>query len=193
MGPHTDVDYATLDEAMTNCMDFTADELTRIHSEQKSKPAGTRPHVLLILDDLLHDPEGAASRGAIESLFSKGRHLNLSAIYLSQADKRGCTKDMKNNADVILFGALAPDQAGRLHGFLNGTGMSKAKFKAWCQSSIVPHRICVAFSHANELALVELKLDRVPTAHSHQTSRGMSLLLCCDNAEFYLTAIVGRW
>ena len=75
------------------------DTMTRANSNQ---PKDKRQNVLLILDDCISDATIKTSK-PFELLFTRGRHINISIIFISQYLKAAITPVIRNNIDFCLF------------------------------------------------------------------------------------------
>ncbi len=75
------------------------DTMTRVNSNQ---PKDKRQNVLLILDDCISDATIKTSK-PFELLFTRGRHINISIIFISQYLKAAITPVIRNNIDFCLF------------------------------------------------------------------------------------------
>lgn len=75
------------------------DTMTRANSNQ---PKDKRQQVLLILDDCISDATIKNSK-PFELLFTRGRHINISIIFVSQYLKAAITPVIRNNIDFCLF------------------------------------------------------------------------------------------
>ena len=75
------------------------DTMTRANSNQ---PKDKRQQVLLILDDCISDTTIKNSK-PFELLFTRGRHINISIIFVSQYLKAAISPVIRNNIDFCLF------------------------------------------------------------------------------------------
>ena len=75
------------------------DTMTKANSNQ---PKDKRQNVLLILDDCISDATIKTSK-PFELLFTRGRHINISIIFISQYLKAAITPVIRNNIDFCLF------------------------------------------------------------------------------------------
>lgn len=73
--------------------------MTRLNS---NKPKDKRQNILLILDDCISDATIKTSK-PFELLFTRGRHINISIIFISQYLKAAITPVIRNNIDFCLF------------------------------------------------------------------------------------------
>lgn len=73
--------------------------MTRANSNQ---PKNKRQNILLILDDCISDATIKNSK-PFELLFTRGRHINISIIFVSQYLKAAITPVIRNNIDFCLF------------------------------------------------------------------------------------------
>jgi hypothetical protein len=105
-----------------------------IHAAEKGKKLGRFSHVLIVFDDGLGDSSLEHSK-AMEFLFTKGRHLNLSAIVISQAVNRLLTPTIKGSASHIIFGRLNPD-AYKVLGKSMFMGMRLREFEDWVHVNV---------------------------------------------------------
>jgi hypothetical protein len=101
---------------------------------EKAKQLGHYVHVLVVFDDGLGDSSLQHSK-AMEYLFTKGRHANLSAIVISQAANRLLTPTIKASASHVLFGRLNPDACKVLAKSLF-TGMRTTECEDWVHSNV---------------------------------------------------------
>lgn len=75
------------------------DTMTRANS---NKPDKERQQILLILDDCISDEKLNNSK-PFELLFTRGRHINISIIFVSQYLKAVIKPVIRNNIDFCLF------------------------------------------------------------------------------------------
>jgi hypothetical protein len=80
-------------------------KMQKLIDHQKSIPKDKRQIVLLIMDDLLSDPEARKSP-LILSAFCEGRHFGLQPILISQVGNHVLTPVVKNNASYIFISRL---------------------------------------------------------------------------------------
>lgn len=79
--------------------------LERLIEYQKSVPREKRQIVLLVMDDLLSDPEARRSP-LILSVFCEGRHYGVQPILISQVGNHILTPVIKNNASYMFISRL---------------------------------------------------------------------------------------
>ncbi len=75
------------------------DTMTRTNSKTTNDK---KQNVLLILDDCISDATIKTSK-PFELLFTRGRHINISIIFISQYLKAAITPVIRNNIDFCLF------------------------------------------------------------------------------------------
>ena len=109
-------------------MAYSDDMLTNIWNKQESDVLNTKmkaKHVLVVLDDCLSTPEAIRSP-VIGEYYTRGRHLHVSMICISQHTSQLLTPIMRANSDIILWSKLNRQQLEQL--WLSTTNITKADF-----------------------------------------------------------------
>jgi hypothetical protein len=91
-------------------------------------------HILMVFDDGLGDTSLEKSK-ALEYLYTKGRHANVSVILISQAPNRLLTPFVKASASHIVFGRLNPD-AYKVLSKSMFHGMRQKEFEDWVHTNL---------------------------------------------------------
>jgi hypothetical protein len=97
--------------------------MTRTNAKQ---PKDQRQNVLLILDDCISDATIKTSK-PFELLFTRGRHINISIIFISQYLKAAITPVIRNNIDFCLFSQVNAQGLKLIYEEYN-YNLSKAEF-----------------------------------------------------------------
>ncbi len=82
--------------------DFINNLITKMTKLNAHKQETERTNILLILDDCISDIHIKTSK-PFEVLFTRGRHINISIIFVSQYLKSAITPVIRNNIDYCLF------------------------------------------------------------------------------------------
>ena len=84
---------------------YSDDKLQRLIDHQKSIPSNKRQKLLLVMDDLLSDPQARRSP-LILGVFCEGRHYGVQPILISQVGNHILTPVIKNNASYMFISRL---------------------------------------------------------------------------------------
>ena len=94
------------------------------NAQEKRKPKD-RPHILFVFDDCLASPE-AVRNPMLTKIWALGRHVNLSAILISQHTAVLLSPIIKANSDILLWSKLNRQQLEVL--WLSTTNIDKKEF-----------------------------------------------------------------
>jgi hypothetical protein len=122
-------DYAFLPEGLV--MPFKESVLEQLWKRQKNTPREKREHILVVLDDVLSDPQAVRSHN-VGRLYALGRHNFISCIVISQVANHVLSPVMKQNSDFILWSRLNKNQLGILWESMNG--VEKRDFVRWAET-----------------------------------------------------------
>ena len=96
-------------------MPYDEERLERLWNTQEAREPEERPHILLVLDDVLGDPAARWSE-MVDKAFIKGRHIFLSVILISQVSNLVLTPVRLQQADIVLYSSLNRRQLENLWG-----------------------------------------------------------------------------
>ena len=82
--------------------DFINNLITKMTFKNANKPSHEKHNILLIMDDCISDAQIKTSK-PFEKLFTRGRHINISIIFVSQYLKAAVSPVIRNNIDFCLF------------------------------------------------------------------------------------------
>lgn len=92
------------------------------------------PHTLLVLDDVLG---GEADRArCVQAVFTRGRHVKLSCILISQVANHVVTPIIRGNCDSILFSVLNRAQMKTVRECFPGDRPTEREFMAWVSKHV---------------------------------------------------------
>ena len=84
--------------------DFSTTKINIILGHQKkSKDSNNPKQCLKILDDTIGQKLDISFKTNLDLLFSRGRHYNISIIFISQYIKNYISTTIRNNIDYLLF------------------------------------------------------------------------------------------
>ena len=84
--------------------DFSTTKINKILEHQKkSKDSKNPKQCLIILDDTIGQKLDISFKTNLDLLFSRGRHYNISIIFISQYIKNYISTTIRNNIDYLLF------------------------------------------------------------------------------------------
>ena len=84
--------------------DFSTTKINKILEHQKkSKDSNNPKQCLIILDDTIGQKLDISFKTNLDLLFSRGRHYNISIIFISQYIKNYISTTIRNNIDYLLF------------------------------------------------------------------------------------------
>ena len=84
--------------------DFSTTKINKILEHQKkSKDSNNPKQCLIILDDTIGQKLDISFKTNLDLLFSRGRHYNISIIFISQYIKNYISTTIRNNNDYLLF------------------------------------------------------------------------------------------
>ena len=84
--------------------DFSTTKINKILEHQKkSKDSNNPKQCLIILDDTIGTKIDISFKTNLDLLFSRGRHYNISIIFISQYIKNYISTTIRNNIDYLLF------------------------------------------------------------------------------------------
>ena len=84
--------------------DFSTAKVNKILEHQKkSKDSKNPKQCLIILDDTIGQKLDISFKTNLDLLFSRGRHYNISIIFISQYIKNYISTTIRNNIDYLLF------------------------------------------------------------------------------------------
>ena len=110
---------------------FNEHILSKIWKRQAGIEQEKRQHVLVVLDDCLATPEAIRSN-MVQTVFTKGRHVAISMIVISQIANYLLTPTMKQNSDIILWSKLNRQQIETLWEAI--TNVDKKSFIRLCEA-----------------------------------------------------------
>jgi len=83
---------------------FSSEKVNKIIEHQKKSKESSNPkQCCIILDDTIGSKIDAEFKTNLDLLFSRGRHYNISIIFLSQYIKNYISTTIRNNIDYLLF------------------------------------------------------------------------------------------
>jgi hypothetical protein len=84
--------------------DFSTTKINKIlEYQKKSKDTNNPKQCLIILDDTIGTKIDISFKTNLDLLFSRGRHYNVSIIFISQYIKNYISTTIRNNIDYLLF------------------------------------------------------------------------------------------
>ena len=84
--------------------DFSSAKVNKILDFQKASKDSKNPkQCLIILDDTIGAKLDPSFKSNLDLLFSRGRHFNISIIFISQYIKNYISTTIRNNIDYLLF------------------------------------------------------------------------------------------
>ena len=84
--------------------EFSTTKINKIlEYQRKSKDTKNPKQCLIILDDTIGAKIDASFKTNLDLLFSRGRHYNISIIFISQYIKNYISTTIRNNIDYLLF------------------------------------------------------------------------------------------
>ena len=98
-----ETDYPDFPEGIKHT--YSDAKMLKLIEHQKSLPKEKRQTVLVVMDDLLSDPQARRSP-LILSVFSEGRHFGIQPILISQVGNHILTPVIKNNATYMFISRL---------------------------------------------------------------------------------------
>jgi len=135
--PRRDAEYKFLIELGGRVAPFTVDAFERVrlpHERVAVADYNATPHRLLVLDDVLG---GEADRArCVQAVFTRGRHVKLSRILISQVANHVLTPIIRANSDSILFSVLNKAQMKTIHGCFPGDRPTEREFMAWVSKHV---------------------------------------------------------
>ena len=84
--------------------DFSTTKINKILEYQKKAKDSNKPkQCLIILDDTIGQKLDITFKTNLDLIFSRGRHFNISIIFISQYIKNYISATIRNNIDYLLF------------------------------------------------------------------------------------------
>jgi hypothetical protein len=84
--------------------DFSTTKINKILEYQKKAKESQNPkQCLIILDDTIGQKLDITFKTNLDLIFSRGRHYNISIIFISQYIKNYISATIRNNIDYLLF------------------------------------------------------------------------------------------
>ena len=112
--------------------EYDSATLSAVWAMNSKKDKKERPHILIIMDDCLSNPECYGNQD-INEIYTKGRHNHISIIMLSQHTAHLLNPTIRANSDLILYSKLNIQQLKGL--FESTTNMDFKEFKAFSEAN----------------------------------------------------------
>jgi hypothetical protein len=122
-------DYDFLPEGLV--MPYSEPMLGKIWARQVASPKDNRQRVLIVIDDCLGTPEAIKSN-MLTIIYSKGRHVSISCVIISQVSNWVLTPLIKQNSDMILWSKLNRQQLENL--WMAMTNIDKRQFISFSEA-----------------------------------------------------------